>query len=540
MQADVINIGLAFLEGLALILSPCILPILPIILSGSLTGSKWRPLGIITGFMITFVLFTLFSRALIQFTTININTIRNISFGILLLLGIIMMSKTLTERLNRWTQPLMNVGSSLQSVSNSQGGFSSGLLFGGLIGIIWTPCAGPILAAVIVQVALQQTTFMSLWVVGAFAIGAGIPMLFIAWFGRSLMVSMGFLREKSILIRQLLGFIIILTVLYFLFSQSFVLSFNQRGKPALTSVHALINGIEQPYQAPPISGISDWIDSPPLNWSDLKGKVVLVDFWTYSCINCIRTLPYLKDWYAKYHDAGFEIIGVHSPEFQFEHDVNNVKNAVKGYQIHYPVALDNDFTTWRNFQNQYWPAHYLVNKEGKVVYVHFGEGEYDVTENNIRFLLGMGEVKAQIKSNENEWMSITPETYLGYNRAERFANLPLVIKDISAQYIYPDNLAVDAWALNGDWLIAPEKIIAMKSGAAIKLHFRAHDVYMVMGVSKKPVMVKLLLNGKPYHELAVNQYQLYSLLHLTHDNEGVLEIIAESKGLEVYTFTFGG
>lgn len=549
MQADLINVGLAFIEGFALIISPCILPILPIILSGSLTGNKSRPLGIVTGFIVTFALFTLFSRILIQYSTINLNTVRNISFGILLFLGIIMMSKTLTEIFNRWTQSLTNVGSSLQSANNPQSGFWGGFSFGGLIGLIWTPCAGPVLAAVIVQVVLQQTTLNSIMVVIAFAIGAGIPMLLIALLGRSVLTSFGFIREKTTLIRQILGFIIILTVLYFLFFQSVTFPLYRQGKTAITNARSLVNGISQPYQAPEISGISAWINSPPLNWNDLKGKVVLVDFWTYSCINCIRTLPYLKDWYAKYHENGFEIIGVHSPEFQFEQDINNVKNAVKVNQIRYPVALDNTFTTWRNFQNQYWPAHYLVNKEGEVVYVHFGEGEYDVTENNIRFLLGMGEANLENKTEENYAVNLTPETYLGYKRAERFSSTVGMIKDIAAQYIYPDNLAIDDWALNGNWLITPEKIVAMSADAAIKLHFRGRKVYLVMGVTKQPVTVKLLLNGKPLaqdkgndvvdNQIIVKHHQLYSLVNLTNENDGTLEIIAESPGLEAYAFTFG-
>jgi cytochrome c biogenesis protein CcdA/glutathione peroxidase-family protein len=549
MQADLINVGLAFIEGFALIISPCILPVLPIILSGSLTGDKSRPLGIVTGFIVTFALFTLFSRILIQFTAIDLNTVRHFSFGILLLLGIIMMSKTLTDIFNRLTQSLSNVGSSFQSANNPQSGFFGGLLFGGLIGIIWTPCAGPVLAAVIVQVVLQQTTLNSMLVVIAFAIGVGIPMLLIAFLGRRMLTSFGFVRDKSIFIRQILGFIIVLTVLYFLFFQAFTFSLNQQGKPTLTNTPSLINGISQPYQAPEISGISAWINSPPLNWNDLKGKVVLIDFWTYSCINCIRTLPYLKEWYAKYHKEGFEIIGVHSPEFQFEQDVNNVKNAVKVDQIQYPVALDNTFTTWRNFQNQYWPAHYLVNKEGKVVYVHFGEGEYDVTENNIRFLLGMDKVNNENKVEENVALNLTPETYFGYKRAERFANTVGMIKDVSAQYIYPDNLAMDDWALNGNWLITPETIIAKSADAAIKVHFRARKVYMVMGVTKKPVTVKLLLNGKPLAEnkgsdvvdnqVIVNHHQLYSLVNLAKGNDGTLEIRVTGPGLEAYTFTFG-
>lgn len=549
MHADMINIALAFIEGFVLIVSPCILPVLPIILSGSLTGSKSRPLGIVTGFIIIFACFTLFSRLLIQFTTINLNMVRNVSLAILLLLGIIMMSKTLTEKFTLWTQPLTNVGGSLQTANNTQGGFWSGFLFGGLVGIIWTPCAGPVLAAVIVQVILQQTTVNSILVVFAFALGVGIPMLLIALFSRNIVAYFGFIRERAGLIRQLLGVVITVTVIYLLFFQGFVFSFNKHGKVVITHSHSLVNGIEQPYSAPAISGITAWINSPPLNWDELKGKVVLVDFWTYSCINCIRTLPYLKDWYAKYHAKGFEIIGVHSPEFQFEHDVGNVKYAVKINEITYPVGLDNAFVTWRNFQNQYWPAHYLVNQEGKVVYVHFGEGEYDVTENNIRFLLGMDKAEPENKADDIYEVNLTPETYLGYRRMENFKGVAGIVKDISAHYIYPDYIANDEWSLSGSWLISSEKIISMGKDAAIKLHFRGKNVYAVMGVTEKPVTIKLRLNDSPLtvnagkdvknSEVIVNHHQLYSLVNLTEKGEGTLEMMASDKGLEMYTFTFG-
>lgn len=548
MRADLINVGLAFLEGFALIISPCILPILPIILSGSLTGKKSRPIGIVIGFIIFFTLFTLFSRVLIQHTNINLNTIRNISFIILLLIGIIMMSTRLTELVSRLMQPFANIGNDMTTINNPESGFFSGILFGGLVGIIWTPCAGPLLAAVIVQVVLQKTTLDSIFVVIAFAIGAGIPMLLIALLGRSLMSHLNFLRQHAVRIRQILGAIIVLTVLYFAFFQGVSFSWKQNTKTNITNASSLINGIE-PYAMPEISGISDWINSQPLTTNDLKGKVVLIDFWTYSCINCIRTLPYLKEWYAKYHDDGFEIIGVHSPEFQFEHDLANVKNAVLKENITYPVALDNQFTTWRNFQNEYWPAHYLVNKEGQVVYVHFGEGEYDVTENNIRFLLGLDKMKSERKPEERYSLFITPETYLGYRRAERFASPSGIVKDSLALYDYPAELGANEWALKGSWLMTSEKVVALSPNASIQLRFRGEKVYMVMGVTTKPVTVKLMLNGKPLladfgkdvknGEVIVDQNRLYALVDLAHDNSGVLEIIALSPGLEVYTFTFG-
>ncbi|MBV9575994.1 MAG: cytochrome c biogenesis protein DipZ, partial [Gammaproteobacteria bacterium] len=524
MQTELIQIGLAFLEGLALIISPCILPILPIILSGSLTGNKSRPFGIILGFIITFTVVTLFAHALIQTTAISQNTLREWSFGILLLLGLIMISPCLADKFNLWAQRLSQVGSSWQFANQIQSGFLGGLIFGSFVGIIWTPCAGPIFAAVIVQVVIQQTTYSSFLIVLAFALGAGVPMFLIAILGRQLILRLHFVQKNSIHLRQLLGFILIATIIYLTFFPSLdnsvsTISTQLEKTLAQTKAAALINGLVHPYPAPAIDGIETWINSTPLNSNQLKDKVVLIDFWTYSCINCLRTLPYLRDWYAKYHDKGLEIIGVHSPEFQFEHDLNNVKRAVTEYGITYPVALDNQFITWRNFNNQYWPAHYLIN-HGEVVYTHFGEGEYDVTENNIRYLLGLN----MSINHAEEYTSIpqTPETYLGYRRAENFSSPEVIKYGAVGNYTFPKTLALNKWALDGAWTILGEKIISAAPQAAIRLHFNAKKVYIVMGTSTEPVNISILLNGKPIAEnkgkdvlnasIKVINYQLYSIV----------------------------
>lgn len=548
MQADIINMGLAFLEGLALIISPCILPILPIILSGSITGSKKRPIGIILGFVLTFALFTFFSRQLVQYTGIDLVLIRHISYGLLILFGIVMISSTLTERFSLLTQRLTRVGSSLSSANDVQGGFISGVIFGGLVGLIWTPCAGPILAAVIVQTVIQQTTFASFLTILSFGVGAAVPMLVIALFGRRIMTRLTFFKKHTIRMRKLLGLIIIFTVFYMIYSESAPPSFAQTNQAAFNQ-RGLTNGILNPYPAPAIAGITDWINSPPLEISKLTGNVVLIDFWTYSCINCIRTLPYLKDWYTKYHDKGLIIIGVHAPEFEFEKNENNVKNAVEKNGILYPVALDNHFTTWQNYQNRYWPAHYLIDKQGFVVYQHFGEGEYDVTENNIRYLLGM-KAENLAKSRESYNANETPETYLGIARADRYSSSEKIMEDLAAEYTYPTELADDHWALKGSWKIERDQIITAAAGAAIKIHFNATKVYIVMGNSTgQPIKVDLLLNGESIisekgkdvqnSSIIVDRQRLYTALELKHFSSGILQLTSTAPGLEIYTFTFG-
>jgi len=546
---ELLNIGLAFLEGLALIASPCILPILPFILAGSITGDKRRPLGIIVGFIFTFVIFTFFARTLVRISGIDLNLVRNISFVLLFLFGLIMISSYLTEKFTYLTRHLANIGNNLK-ISQTQNGFVSGILFGGLIGIIWTPCAGPILAAVIVQTVLQQTNISGFFTILAFGIGAGIPMFVIALFGREIMYKFKFMHKHASLIRKLLGVIIILAVAYMVYGFGrFTFSLTS-SQTQTSSQLKLIDGIIDPYPAPAFIDISGWINSPPLTMQQLLGKVVLIDFWDYSCINCIRTLPYLKDWYEKYHDKGLVIIGIHSPEFDFEKKGENVQGAVTQFGIKYPIALDNQFSTWRNYNNRYWPAHYLIDKNGLVVYQHFGEGDYDITENNIRFLLGLKAQIMPVAVAASISAAQTPETYLGYARIENFYSPESIAKDVASSYSYPATLPDNGWALNGEWKITPQALIATQAGAAIKLNFYAGSVFAVMGsANNQPIKLKITLDGKLLSNnkdtdvidssVLVSSHKLYRLIKLKEPMTGMLEITADSPQLEMYTFTFG-
>lgn len=537
MSIDVVNIGLAFLEGFALIISPCILPILPLVLTGSLTGSKARPLGLIVGFILTFTLFTLFSKILIDHLHINANALRYASYTILTFLGIMMMSNYLTEKFNLFTKQIIHVNQA-SNRNFIQNNFWSGVLFGALIAIIWTPCAGPILAAVIVQAIIQKTTINSFFVVLFFALGVSIPMLLIAFLGRGFMQHFNFFRGKSSLFRKLLGALIILGVIFSIYSTDLAL-FSARLKFNNFVTSEVSHKI---YPAPPLAGIVAWINSPPLQLSNLKGKVVLIDFWAYSCINCIRTQPYLNEWYKKYKDKGFIVIGVHSPEFPFEAELTNVRKAVQLFGIQYPVALDNNFMTWENYHNIYWPSHYLINKNGDVIYRQFGEGNFEEIEKNIRLALGLKPENGKYVTREKVSTDQTPETYLGFQRSENYANEAAGKINAPEQYIYPSKLALNEWSLKGKWIISLHNITTAEKGASIKLHFKAKKVYAVMGNRDKPVKIDLLLNGKvlPKSSLVVDTHQLYILLSLSEKEEGIIEMTAQSPGLEVYTFTFGG
>jgi cytochrome c biogenesis protein CcdA/thiol-disulfide isomerase/thioredoxin len=553
---DIYLLGLSFIEGMGLILSPCILPILPLILVTGIQGGKLRPYGIIVGFITTFVLFTFFARKI--FSTINIDpmVLQEITIYLILAFGVILYSDYLSEKFSVYFQWLANLGQTLSDKAESHlpKGFWSGVLLGGGIAFIWTPCAGPILAAVLVQTIQQKADSHAFLILTAFSIGVAVPMLIITIFSKGILQHVRVLSRHTQIVRKILASIIIISMLFVKFNVWQKL-FDLGGPPISTNEFLpathLIDGIVAPYPAPQIQRITKWINTEPLNLEALRGKVVLIDFWTYSCINCVRTLPYIKNWYEKYHAKGLVIIGIHSPEFEFEKNETNVEKAVKEYGIKYPIAMDNELKTWENFANRYWPAHYLINKQGQVIYTHFGEGAYDITENNIRFLLGLGSMKdfkPPVKVSSPISPMQSPETYLGTKRIKGFSSP----EKMSAQnFTYPKDLALNQWALNGSWRFQDEKIIAVKRGASLRYHFQAKQVYLVMAPSDTtmPQTVRVLFDGKPVEDFAgkdvkdskviVNRSTLYELVNFKELTSGIIEIQVESEGLEAFAFTFG-
>ena len=289
--------------------------------------------------------------------------------------------------------------------------------------------------------------------------------------------------------------------------------------------------------APEFAGITNWLNSEkPLTLADLRGKVVLVDFWTYSCINCIRTLPYVTRWYDTYRDQGLVMVGVHTPEFDFEKNSENVKMAMERYNIHYPVALDNNYATWRAYDNHYWPAEYLIDQNGQVVYTHFGEGNYDYTENAIRQLLGLNADSGAVSGGSIGKIA-SPEMYFGLSRQEFFVG-PQIPSVNDAEYTFPALLPLNKFALSGQWRFSDE--YAQLSGASgeIRLRFSSGKVFMVAS-AENSALLRITVDGKSQPDVLVQFSQLYTLFDSDDYREHVIDIEILQSGLQAFTFTFG-
>ncbi len=531
------EMGLALLEGLALIASPCILPVLPLILAASVEGGRRRPYGIIIGFVLAFSLFAIAARHIVALLGIDLDIIKQGSLVLLTLFGLILLFDKLSEKFSTLTHSAANFGNRLAMTRGE--GLMSGILIGALIGLVWTPCAGPILATVLVQVIRQQSDTAGNLIILSFAIGAGIPMLLIALFGRRLMNKLGLITRHTETLRRIFGILILISVAWIASGVDIQTLFTTEQKTEQASEKlTLQDGLKTPYAAPEFAGIEDWFNSSPLTLQSLHGKVVLIDFWTYSCINCVRTLPHLVEWDKKYRNLGLVIIGMHAPEFEFEKKSANVAAAISQHGIRYPVALDNLLSTWDRFKNSYWPAHYLIDATGQVVYTHFGEGNYQQTENNIRYLLGLKNGVSDTAAGPEFSPDQTLETYLGYARASNFSGK--IQRDAVGNYRFPTTLTEDHWALNGKWRVEGEKIVAMDVNAALRFNFRARKVFLVLGnATGKTVHLSVTLNGKPVTTLTVERNTLYELTDQLTQKNGLLEIKTDAPGLEAYAFTFG-
>lgn len=532
----------AFLAGIATVLSPCILPILPALLSAGTAKGKLRPLGIIVGLVCSFSFFTLALTVIVQATGLSANILRNIAIAFIFIFGLVMLFPRLSDWFAKITTLVSTAGQKIQPAKTT--GFWGGLLFGIALGLLWTPCAGPILATITVLVATHAVTLTAVLLTLSYSIGAGVPLFFIAYGSSKIISASHFLSRHAEGIRRFFGGLMILFAVVLFFHWDMVLEQKLisylpqalvENNPRLERELKKLRG-ETPTQgkAPELVGIVAWINSPPLSLKQLKGKVVLIDFWTYSCINCLRTLPYLEKWDERYKDKGLVIIGVHTPEFEFEKDLANIKRAAQQLGVHYPIAVDSNYETWQAYHNHYWPAHYLIDQNGNIRMVHFGEGAYVETENAIRSLLGL----APLMESEPQQVTrpLTPETYLGLARSQRYNRQISLKPDITVNYSYSSLLANDEVGLKGLWKAEEQYIEAESDQSYITLNFQATQVYLVLsGKSAYPMQV--YLDGSLTKEIVVDGDRKYDLVNTGYGRHQLS--VKVPKGVKAYVFTFG-
>jgi cytochrome c biogenesis protein CcdA/thiol-disulfide isomerase/thioredoxin len=558
---------LAYLGGVLTIFSPCVLPVLPFVFARSEQSFRRSGLPILFGMAVTFT--TLASLATVSGAwLVEVNQYgRYAAILVLLTLGFALISPAWAERLMR---PFVALGERLQRRADRQTSVKGSLLLGVAVGFLWAPCAGPILGLVLAGAALQGANLYSAALLLTFAAGAATSLAVallasgrvIAWMKRSFGV------EEWV--RRALGVLVVAGVVVIalgwdtrLLAQFPSLSTSAAEQRLIARLTPRAGKAADSRMAPPMTGATHWLNSPPLDDSMLRGKVALVDFWTYSCINCLRTLPYLKAWDEKYRAQGLVIIGVHSPEFSFEKDLQNVERAVRDLGIKYPVALDNQYAIWNAYENEYWPAHYLIDAQGRIRHQHFGEGAYRETELMIQNLLK--EVNKDVASGERfvqvqgfgatapaAGIRESPETYLGYVRQANFASPESVQWDTDAQYSFPQTLELHEWALNGSWHITRESAVLRAKGGVIAFHFRGRDLHLVLGAQGgKPVRFKVTLDGAaPGEDRGVDidaagngviwEQRLYQLVRQSGNiRDRTFRIEFLDGGAEAFAFTFG-
>ncbi|MDI1331764.1 cytochrome c biogenesis protein DipZ [Pseudomonas sp.] len=582
---------LAYLGGVLTIVSPCILPVLPFVFAR--TGQPFMKSGLplLAGMAVTFALVASLA-AVGGGWVVQVNQYgRWLALLFVALFGLTLLLPRLAERL---TRPLVAAGSRLSEAAGADARPRPGasFLIGVATGLLWAPCAGPILGLLLTGAALQGASIATTLLLLAYAAGAATSLAVALLLGGKVFAAMKRSIGAGEWVRRGLGAAMLAGVAAIALGLDTgilarvstastggleqALVGRLAGKSPNNSGAMMAAGGAMKMSAkapgalpiegnlPPLDGAVQWLNSPPLTAQALKGKVVLVDFWTYSCINCLRTLPYVKAWAEKYRDQGLVVIGVHAPEFAFERDVGNVTKAMKDLGINYPVAIDNDYKVWRAFNNEYWPAHYFADAQGRIRYHHFGEGEYAESERVIQQLLreaGASKVAdglitadatgVQLAPDMNEVQS--PETYVGYQRAEHFVPQTGLVPDKVSAYSTPAQLALNDWGLDGQWNVGSERAISSAPASRIVYRFHARDLHLVLGpgADGKPVRFKVLIDGKapgdahgtdvaPDGSGSVTEQRLYQLVR---QNGGVTDrtfsIEFLDPGVSAYAFTFG-
>jgi cytochrome c biogenesis protein CcdA/thiol-disulfide isomerase/thioredoxin len=576
----VVLLAVGFLAGIVTGLSPCVLPVVPVFAAGgAMGGGRWRPAGIVAGMVLTFSAVTLAGSSLLSFLGLPQDLLRDLGIAVLFVLGVSLVVPALGYLIER---PFARL------TPKRVGGASNGLLLGASLGLVFVPCAGPVLAAITVVGATHRVGGEAVAVTLCYAAGAAIPLLLIAYLSRRAAVRARSLRRRAPRVRQVAGVLIVASAALVLFGAAQPL---QRDLPGYTSAldtriegsasiasslrqlsgeHALKPagrttapgiaavaasaplgfGTDLPDAsnttltdygtAPRLLKVAAWLNTPggrPLSLASLKGKVVLVDFWTYSCINCQRALPHLEAWYREYQKYGLVIIGVHTPEFAFERVIGNVRRAARNLGVGYPVAIDNSYLTWENYGAQEWPTEYLIDQTGQLRYIQSGEGDYGQTETLVRDLLSAYGARLPPRTDVPDLTpkeTTTPETYLGIFGLQLYAGTHLVL-GATVNCVFAPVLPLNYVSFQGTWTNNGNYALS-RSRAALRLHFQAKDVYLVLGGRGT---VTEMLGGHPVGSFKVGGYpRLYTIVKGARSTTSLLQLDMTS-GISAYDFTFG-
>jgi cytochrome c biogenesis protein CcdA/thiol-disulfide isomerase/thioredoxin len=589
---------LAYLGGVLTIVSPCILPVLPFVFARADRPFVKSGLPMLGGMAVTFAAVATLA-AVAGGWAVDANQYgRTIAIVLLAVLGLTLIFPGLADRIMR---PLVGLGAKLSNSAEHGEGAQGGtvlpsFLLGVATGFLWAPCAGPVLGLILTGAALNGANVGTSLLLLAYAAGAATSLALALAVGGRVFAVMKRSLGMGEWIRRGLGVAVLAAVVAIAFGldtgfltrislsstasleQTLVDRFRPASKAGDSSSGVMSGGPAMTMKAKPdaqpenlaveggfpsLSGAAEWLNSPPLTPEDLKGKVVVIDFWTYSCINCLRSIPYVKAWAEKYKDHGLVVIGVHTPEFAFERKIGNVRAAVSDLKISYPVAIDNEYKIWRAFENEYWPAHYFIDAQGRTRYHHFGEGEYGESERVIQRLLaeagnsnvptGLVSVNASgAEAAPSTSDDQSPETYLGYNRAENFVSPGGIVEDENHVYAAA-RPQLNQWSLSGAWMIDAENAALDEKGGRIVYRFHARDLHLVLGPAGdgKPIRFRVRVDGEAPGadhgadidadgQGIVDTQRLYQLIRQSGAvSDRTFEIEFLDPGVQAYAFTFG-
>jgi cytochrome c biogenesis protein CcdA/thiol-disulfide isomerase/thioredoxin len=580
---------LAYAGGVLTILSPCILPVLPFVFARSDQPFRKSGLPLLVGMAATFTLVASLATVGGAWAVRANQFGRVAALALFAIFGLTLLFSSLADRLSR---PLVQLGGKLSRKLDSSPGAASSFLLGIGTGLLWTPCAGPILGIILTGAAVSGASAHTAILLLVYAAGAATSLALALLAGGRVFAAMKRSLSAEVWVRRILGVAVLAGVAAVAFGLdrgiltrlslagtsnleqrlvAFTGPSNAQAQPAKTDANPAMmmmsagsDSAGVPDMLPDLSGATAWINSPPLTAESLRGKVVVVDFWTYSCINCLRSLPTIQAWQDKYKASGLVVIGVHTPEFPFEKDESNVRNAVRELGIDYPAAMDNNYSIWRAFHNRFWPAHYFIDATGRVRFHHFGEGGYEESETWIRGLLEernhqpppdstvkIAATGAEAASDSQAVQS--PETYIGYIRAANFASPGGFDEDDARLYRAPTRLKLNEWALTGKWTDESQIATLLSPTGGIVYHFHGRDLHLVLGPGSggKPVRFRVTLDGKPPGDDhgedtgadgygTVTESRLYQLIRQKNgvrDREFRIEFL--TAGVQAFAFTFG-